>query len=399
MNSSIVRSAQTSSIYLDNNATTKIDPRVAAVMAEAQLARYANPASQHTEGRRARSAIEKARLQIAESLGCRTSGTNSDRVIFTSGGTEANNFIVHGLPGNRPGKLIVSSIEHPSIFEPAERFKKLGIRPVEFLPAEESGLVSLDAWNEQLQKHKELSNERIALVSVMGANNETGVIQPIEQIICDCRSEGILFHTDAVQMAGKASLSFSKLDVDAMTITAHKFHGPVGIGALITKHNAAIEPQLIGGSQQLGSRPGTEPVVLALGFAEAIRLGIDELNQRTSRMRKLREKLEALLLQSVYPPILIGSSTLRLPHTISLAYEGINRQALQMALDRTGIACSTGSACASGSGTPSHVLTAMKLRTSLIEGAIRLSLSHETTESEIDQAATRIIEVVSRLRK
>jgi cysteine desulfurase len=391
-----------SRIYLDNNATTGIDPRVSAAMVAAFDARFVNPASQHADGRRARAAIEEASRQMAVALGCRQTGMAADRILFTSGGTEANNLAIFGMLANRPGDLIVSSIEHPSVLGAAEKILKSDPsqkRSVRYLPVSQNGQIEVDVWRKWISDHRSKIGTPIAMVSVMMANNETGVIQPIEEIACDCQSQKILFHTDAVQVAGKVPINFEQLGCDAMTVTAHKLHGPVGIGALITKHDLKLQPQLYGGFQQLGDRPGTESVPLAIGFSKALELATSEVSSRAQRMSELRSRLETQLLDTEFPPKILGGEAIRLPHTISLAFPGIDRQPLQMALDREGIACSTGSACASGSGTPSHVLQAMQLSKEIVQGAIRLSLSFETTVEEVDEAVRRIASVLKRLRR
>jgi cysteine desulfurase len=385
-------------IYLDNNATTRLDPRVAETLLLALQQRYANPASQHAEGRQARMAMEAAVATILQAVDGRQTGMAADRILMTSGGTEANNLAIAGLLEQRSGELVVSAIEHPSILGMAEHLARAHGRQVRYLPVQKNGQVCLDTWEEWLDLHRRSSERRMALVSVMLANNETGVLQPISRIIRDCRAEGILFHTDAVQVAGKMPLSFRQLDVDAMTITAHKLHGPVGIAGLILRHDVRLSPQAFGGFQQAALRPGTEAVALTVGMAAALALSQAELQERQQRMQGLRDRLEQSLLAGVIPPTVIGGASPRLPHTLSLAFRGFNRQALQMALDRHGLACSTGSACASGSSQPSHVLQAMGLESDLVEGAIRLSLSGETTEAEVVAAVERIERVVGALK-
>ena len=396
------KSRSHSIIYLDNNATTRIDPQVNAAMTMAYDARFANPASQHAEGRRARKAIEEATFQIASALGCRQSGMDADRVLLTSGGTESNNLALFGMLANRPGDLVVSTIEHPSILGAAKQLSSLSnplSRNVRYLPVSPDGQIELAVWRKWIADHRDHNGAPIAMVSVMMANNETGVVQPMEDIVRDCQSSKVLFHTDAVQVAGKMPLHFEQLGVDAMTITAHKIHGPVGIGALVTKHDVKLQPQLYGGFQQLGDRPGTESVPLAIGFAKALQLITGDRTLRSQHMFALRSRLECLLLASEIPPTILGRDAPRLPHTISLAFPGIDRQPLQMALDREGIACSTGSACASGSGTPSHVLQAMQQADAIVRGAIRISLSFETSLEEVEEAAKRILTVVKRLHR
>lgn len=380
-------------IYFDNNATTQIDPRVAEQLCEEYRSRRGNPSSQHAGGRQARKVVEDAREGILAGLGARMRGMHSDSLIFTSGGTEANNLAIFGIAAMRPGSLVVSSIEHPSVLAAAERLGQLG-RCVRYLPCDSSGRIDpgpLKTWLHD--------GEQIALVSLMLANNETGVVQPLESVVEICKPHGIPVHCDAVQVLGKLPLSFENLGVDAMSVTAHKLHGPVGIGALLVRHGVAIEPILYGGFQQLGVRPGTENPALARGFAIATELACGELAERSHRMAERRKRLEDLLLKSHRFGVINGQEALRLPHTISIGFPGVDRQVLQLALDRVGVACGTGSACASGSSQPSHVLQAMGLSPEVVRGSIRISLSHETSEEEVFEGAARIVEAVERLRR
>jgi len=403
-------------IYLDSNATTRLDPGVAEAMHQVALMGIANPASQHRSGRQARQILENSRECLARHLGCRTDGMLSDQIILTSGGTEANNLAVLGLgdPNRhlddgtqasncRSGITIVSSIEHPSILGAAETIQKSG-HNVEFCPVNSDGRLNLGYFSERIDRHDFASRRSdlkgcVSLVSVMLANNETGVFQPVKEIVELCRPRGILVHTDAVQVLGKVPLSFRELGVDAMTVTAHKIHGPTGIGALVTRSGVLIHPQLFGGFQQLGIRPGTESVTLAVGFERAVSIAVSSVANRSARMLAMRESFEKQLLQSPAMPKILGQSCDRLPHTTSIAYPGFDRQALQMALDFAGIACSTGSACASGSGQPSHVLKAMGVDPLLINGAVRFSLSVQNTAEELERAAAKINFVVESLFK
>jgi cysteine desulfurase len=407
-------------IYFDNNATTRLDPVVAATMHQIALRGLANPSSQHRAGREARKILETSRDGLARHLGCRTDGMQADQIFFTSGGTESNNLAILGLSqpfansqtaGNSQSQqvlsssklaaTIVSTIEHPSVLGAVERLSKNGV-PVRYCPVLQNGKINLDAFAQLISQHDKAIDtadkaNQIALVSVMLANNETGVIQPIADIVALCRPRGILVHTDAVQVLGKIPLSFQDLDVDAMTVTAHKVHGPPGIGALVTRAGIRVEPQLFGGFQQLAIRPGTECVALAAGFEQAAAIAVEAVGERSSKMTQMRELLESKLLASPTKPTILGREVDRLPHTTSIAYHGLDRQALQMALDYAGVACSTGSACASGSGQPSHVLRAMGVDEQLIRGAIRFSLSHETTFEEVEWAAAKINSVVETL--
>lgn len=381
-------------IYLDNNATTQIDPTVVDRMVELMQMRLANPSSQHAAGRSARQIVEQARESILSRCGARVRGMASDQLVFTSGGTESNNLAVFGLTERRSGAIVVSSIEHPSVLE-AAAFAATQGREIRYLACSSDGMVSIDELEKWVAEPS--ATGPISLVSLMLANNETGVLQNVQEAATLCRRHGVLIHTDAVQVLGKSELDFASLGVDAMTITAHKLHGPVGIGALLLRHGVSLSPQGFGGFQQLGQRPGTEMPVLAGGFELAVSNAVSQLVSRTQVMRNRRDALEAGILRAVPTAIAIGASSLRLPHTLSIAFPGVDRQALQLALDLAGIACSTGSACASGSSQPSHVLEAMGLETKIIRGGIRFSVSAETTALEIEQTVETIRKIIPKL--
>ncbi len=384
----------TALIYLDNNATTQIDPTVVERMHELMRMRLANPSSQHAAGRQARQVVEQARETILNQCGGRTRGMASDQLLFTSGGTESNNLAIFGLSERRPGAIVVSSIEHPSVLAAAQYAGEQG-REIRYLPCSGDGVVNLDSLEEWLATQP--TTGPISLVSLMLANNETGVLQPVTSAAAMCRKAGVLLHTDAVQVLGKSELDFERLDVDAMTITAHKLHGPVGIGALVLRHGVPLSPQSFGGFQQLGQRPGTEMPVLAGGFELAVTNAKTQLLQRVAQMQRLRNALQSKILAAIPNAIAVGTQAVRLPQTLSMVFPGIDRQALQLALDMAGIACSTGSACASGSSQPSHVLEAMGLAPLLVRGGIRFSVSAETKEAEIEQAVQSLAAIVSRL--
>ncbi len=382
-------------IYFDNNATSLIDPMVVDRMQELMQMRLANPSSQHAAGRQARQIVECAREAILRLCGGRIQGMASDQLLFTSGGTESNNLAILGLSKNIPGAIVVSSIEHPSILAAAEYARSQG-REIRYLPCTSDGVMRLEQLEEWLSTQS--TNGPIALVSLMLANNETGVWQPVAQAAAMCRKSGVLIHTDAVQVLGKSEMNFSDLDVDAMTITAHKLHGPVGIGALVLRNGVPLSPRSFGGFQQLGLRPGTEMPVLAGGFEVAVANANSNLAHRESKMKRLRDSLQEKIVTVIPNAIVLGARSDRLPHTLSIAFQGVDRQALQLALDMAGIACSTGSACASGSSQPSHVLEAMRLDPSIVRGAIRFSLSAESNDPEVDQVVEALTEIVPRLR-
>ncbi|MGE0756382.1 MAG: cysteine desulfurase family protein [Pirellulaceae bacterium] len=376
-------------IYLDNNSTTQLDPEVADAMRDCQLARLGNPASQHGWGRQARRLLEDAREDIAAMLGARSGYADADRLIFTSGGTESNNLALRGLAGVPPSRLLLSAIEHPSVLATAEWLAAAGHR-VEYVPVATTGTLAVDRLPRD-------DTPPPRLISVMLANHETGVLQPLVDVVAWAAERGCLVHTDAVQAVGKGHVHFRDLGVDSLSFAAHKFHGPVGIGGLLVRQSVSLDPILFGGFQQLGIRPGTEAVALAVGMQVALRKAFLEAAERQERMQRLRDRLAAQLRSA--DAMVQGTAAERLPHTLNVAFPGVDRQALVMALDLAGVACSTGSACASGSSEPSPVLLAMGQPAEVIQGAIRLSLSARTTSDEVDEAARRILGIVNDLRQ
>jgi cysteine desulfurase len=376
-------------IYLDYNATTPMLPEVAEAMAECYHCGYANPASSHGPGRAARRVLETARESIGEILGAKLSGMDADQVIFTSGGTEANNLALRGLAGAVPAHAVISAIEHPSIAQLAEQMQREGWQ-ISQLGVDSSGVVQANRLEEMLRPNTRM-------VAVMLGNNETGAIQPIRQLAEICRQRQLPLHTDAAQAIGKIGVNFRELGVATMSAAAHKFHGPRGIGALIVREGIKIEPLFWGGFQQAGVRPGTESVALAIGMQKALELWQAESQQRAERLSELRDSLESGLRQG-WPDLVINAQTAtRLPHTSNVSFPGLDRQALLMALDLAGVACSTGSACASGSSEPSPVLMAMGADEAIIGGSLRLSLGAQTTATQIDDAVDRILTCCRRL--
>lgn len=377
-------------IYLDNNATTAMLPEVAEAMARAYTAGYVNPASQHQSGQRSRRVLEQAREEIAQRLGAKTTGMDADRLIFTSGGTESNNLALLGLSGEPGSNIIVSAIEHPSVTAVADQLAGAS-HEVRRLPVDQTGVARAEAL-------ESLIDEKTTLVSVMLGNNETGVLQPLEAIRKRCAAGEVLLHTDAVQAVGKIPVAFHALGVSAMSFSAHKLHGPRGFGGLLLRHDVTPTPQMFGGFQQSGIRPGTESVALVLGLLEALKCWQAEATERLERMTSLRDRLESLLRNEVPDIVVNGTDSLRLPHTSNISFPGLDRQAMLMGLDMVGVACSTGSACASGSSDPSPVLLAMGLDNAIVESSIRLSLSALTTAADVDDAGLRIVRVCKGLR-
>jgi cysteine desulfurase len=370
-------------IYLDNNATTPLLPAVWEAMRPYLADLFGNPASAHSAGRRARRALEDAREVTAHHL-----GAHPDEVLFTSGATEANNLALFGLSGDPPAHLLASPIEHPSVAEPLRRLAETGFT-LDTLPVDDRGCVSADALSSALRPDTRL-------VAVMLANHETGVVQPIGALTAALAGRA-LFHCDAVQAAGKIAVSFHELGVDTLSISAHKFHGPQGIGALLVRRGVKLRPRTWGGHQQHGRRPGTEPVALAVGLACALDHACRERTERLAHVRSLRERFLAQL-RTAGPVVLNGPDD-GIPHTINVSFPGLKADLLLMNLDLAGIACSTGSACSSGSLLPSPVLQAMRVPDAVLHSALRFSLSPLLTLADLDEAARRIIAVVARLRQ
>ena len=374
-------------IYFDNNATTPIANSVVEALTSALQQGLKNPASQHELGRQSRKQLEITRERVGGLLGCNQLDSNENVVVFTSGGTEANNLAILGICASFPqrGRLIISGVEHPSVSMVGEILKKDGwdLQVVNTLL---NGKIDLDHLDS-------LINDETRLVSVMLANNETGVIQPITDVVALCKSHGVLVHTDAVQAVGKMPVDFRQLGVDALSLSAHKIHGPVGVGALILKKGCPVAPVLHGGFQQNGIRPGSEACPLPIALSKALELYLDHQDANISHLLGLREKLESGILGLFPAATVIGHETPRLPQTTCIAFPKVDRQALMMALDVAGICCSTGSACASGSSEPSPVLIAMGLPEGVIDGAVRFSLSIYNTPVEVDA----VIEILSEI--
>ncbi|MEM6798712.1 MAG: cysteine desulfurase family protein [Planctomycetota bacterium] len=386
-------SAAPTPIYLDHNATTPILPEAADAVRECLLGVHANAGSQHAAGRSARRVLEEARLAVAEMLGANLAGANPDRLILTSGGTESNNLALRSVLasvrayGEQP-RVVISAIEHPSVDATANQLEREGVA-IDRAPVDSSGVVNVGALESLLRPETRL-------VSVMLASNETGVLQPVAEVARRCAARGIAVHTDATQAVGKVAVDFVSIGAAMMTFTAHKFHGPVGVGGLLVRGGT---PELEGFGGQAGAeRPGTPAVALAVGMRVALSAWLRDADDRQQRMTTLRDRFETTILAATPGTRVIGADAPRLPHTSDLAFEGLNRQALVMALDRAAVACSTGSACASGSSEPSPTLLAMGLPEAVVSSALRFSLGALTTAAEIDDAATRIASVCRHLR-
>ena len=388
-------------IYLDNNATTHLAPEVIEELTHLFSKGVVNPASRHRPGRKSLSILEEAKSQLLDLIDAPKNGMASAQIIITSGGTEANNLAINGIANDDDSLIIVGATEHPSVLDAATHLK----HRCRVLPVDLHGRCDLDVlrtWLEDIFSGKDPRFSRVGLVSMMLGNNETGVINDLREACRICDAFQVPVHSDIVQAIGKIPFSMLDSGVSAVTLTAHKFHGPIGVGALVARHDLKIAPTLLGGGQQLGMRPGTEPVILTAAMVCALQLSVESTSCGDyRRLGELRDQFERRVCQifadnSALRAVVIGKEAERLPQTSTISFIGQDRQALLMALDLAGIACSTGSACSSGSGRPSHVLQAMGLPRETIDGALRFSLSRFTTETEIDAAIGVIDKVTSR---
>ncbi len=375
-------------IYLDANATTPIDHRVWEKMREVSGAAFGNPGSPHRIGRKARQSLEESRGVIAEIL-----GGAPEELIFTSGGTESTNLALQGLAASIPENrrtLAITGAEHPATVESAMRLRQAGWNIIE-IAVDEQGLIDREKLNQ-------LPWDEIGLLAIIYAQNETGVIQDLSDVQRLCERHQVLWHVDLVQAVARVPLSFHLTEATAASIAVHKCHGPRGIGGLFLKSNVPFVPHSVGGYQEQGRRPGTEPVVLAAGMAEALKIWQDNETELTSHIHQLRSHFEKSLQLSCAPIIINGEQAPRLPNTSHVSFIDIEAEPLLVALDLEGICCSSGSACKSGSATPSPALLAMGLEPALAMTSLRFSLHKNLTREDIDEAVRVITQVVKRLR-
>lgn len=374
-------------VYADHNATTPLDERVLEAMLPWLKGRYGNPSSVHAPGREARAALDRAREQVAQLVGAHPS-----QVVFTSGGTEANNSALKGVAHRLPkGRIAISAVEHASVSAPAAALRRFGWQ-CDAIGVDERGICTAEALNQVVQ-------DDTRLVSVMWANNETGAIQPVAALAERCGELGILFHTDAVQAAGKLAVDFAASGAHLMSLSAHKLYGPKGIGALILDKALDMEPLLHGGGQEKGRRGGTENLPAIVGFGMAAELARVELDTRRRHLLDLRERLESRIARDLPQAVIFAEMAERLPNTVFLAVPGVEGQTLIMALDQQGIAVSSGSACGSEHTEPSGVLKAMGVDNDLALGAIRISLGKDNTEADIDVLAGSLVSQIKQLQR
>lgn len=364
-------------IYLDNNASSEIHPDVLAALEQAQRTCWANPSSVHSEGRKARRLLEESREELAAAV-----GIGARDLVFTSGGSEANNAAILGS-NLSPGSHVVStSIEHPSVLAALKELERRGHR-VTLVPPTSEGVVTRQAVTEALR-------EDTTFVAMMFANNETGVLQPVAEVAAECRGRGIHLHCDAVQAFGRMPLSLEALGVDSASIAAHKSHGPKGIGGLYVRQGVVLEPIVRGGAQERRRRAGTENAALAAAFAATARLPL-----AIEQVAHMRDRLEKEVTDGLETTI-NGGGAPRLPNTTSIRFDGSDAESLVIALDLEGVAASTGSACSSGRVEPSHVLIAMGLSLLDARSSVRFSLGKLTTPAHVDRAVEIVRAVVKR---
>ena len=375
-------------IYADNAATTRLSDTALAAMLPYLQQEYGNPSSLHSVGQRAQEALTDARARIAQRLGCQPT-----EVIFTSGGSEADNQAIRSVAawGKIKGKthIISTAFEHHAVLHTLEALEKEGFT-VTLLDVHEDGMVSA-------QQVEEAITDETCLVTIMYANNEIGTVQPIAEIGEVCRRHGVLFHTDAVQAVGHLPVNVAEQNIDLLSLSAHKFHGPKGIGVLYARRGVPIFPLIHGGAQERNRRGGTENIPAIVGMAAALDEACDHLDEDTAKLTALRERLIAGL-SNIPHSVLNGHREHRLPGTVNFCFEGIEGESLLLLLDDKGVYASSGSACTSGSLDPSHVLLAIGRPHEIAHGSLRLSLSPDTTEEEVDYMVEAVTEVVAYLR-
>jgi cysteine desulfurase len=375
-------------IYLDHNATTPLDPQVRAEMENAWDA-YGNPSSLHAQGQAARAIIDRARARVAKLI-----GAQPDEILFTGGGTEADNLAVLGVASfadNGPKQILTSSIEHQAILNPCRHLASQG-RSVIFLPVDHDGLVELDTLDQALQKET-------ALATVMLANNDTGVLEPVKEITTRAKTKGVLVHTDAVQAVGKVPVDVKTLGIDLLSFSAHKLNGPKGVGALYIRRGLKLNPLMFGGHQEKSIRPGTENVSGIAGFGKACELATQRLQEDSTRLTDLRIHFETEVLRRIPGTSINGAKAPRLPNTSNIAFDGLSGEALAINLDLLQVAVSTGAACATMDQEPSHVLLAMGRTKCEASSAIRFSFGHSNTPEEVEETLVRLVQAAEAIRR
>ena len=377
-------------VYLDNAATTRVHPEVVQAMLPYFTEQYGNPSSPHSWGQEAEAALMRARAQVAAAL----NASKPEEIIFTGGGSESDNMVLRGVAHAyaRKGRhIITSAVEHHAVLHTLEAMEREGLAEVTYLPVDADGLVAVQDVADAIRPDT-------ILVSIMFANNEVGTIMPVAEIGALCRERGVLFHTDAVQAVGHVPVDVQAQNIDLLSLSAHKFHGPKGIGALYVKKGVRVPALLLGGAQERGKRAGTENVPGIVGLGAAIERASAHLEEHAAHMRSLRDRLIAGVEQRIPDVKLNGHRTKRLPGNVNFSIRYIEGESILLMLDINGVAASSGSACTSGSLDPSHVLLAMGLTHEVAHGSLRMTLSEFTTEQEIDYVLELLPKIVERLR-
>jgi cysteine desulfurase len=375
-------------IYLDNNATTRVAPEVVEEMLPYLSEYYGNPSSMHTFGGNVAMKIKEARARLADLLGARP-----EEIVYTSCGTESDSTAIWAALRSNPAKrhIITSKVEHPAVKNLAEYLSRNGFR-VTFVPVDRQGRLDVGFLYDHLSADT-------AVVSLMWANNETGVIFPVEEVAARVHANGAVFHTDAVQAVGKIPINLSDSQIDMLSLSGHKLHAPKGVGALYVRRGTKFAPFLLGGHQEHGRRGGTENVASIIGLGKAAELAAGHIADENQKVRRLRDKLEKELLTRIPSAFVNGDQEQRLPNTTSIAFEFVEGEAILLMMDEFNICASSGSACTSGSLEPSHVLRAMGVPFTAAHGSIRFSLSIYTSEAEVELVIEKLPPIIERLRK
>jgi cysteine desulfurase len=374
-------------IYVDNNATTKVAPEVLKEMIPFFGELYGNPSSMHMFGGIAGQKIKESRERVASLI-----GASPEEIVFTSCGTESDSTAIQAAIQSNPDKkhIVTTRVEHPAIKSLCEHLAKKGYR-ITFVPVDRKGRLDMDVFIKSL-------SDDTAIVSIMWANNESGVIFPIQEISQQVKERELIFHTDAVQAVGKIPVDVGTLPVDMLSLSGHKIHAPKGVGALYVRKGTKFSPFLIGGHQEKGRRGGTENVASIVGLGKACELAIDHLDEQNGRVSQLRDTLENGLLKQIPKAMINGDPENRLPNTTSVSFEYVEGESILLLMDQVGICASSGSACTSGSLEPSHVLRAMGVPFTAAHGSIRFSLSTYNTEEEVDFIIDKLPPIIARLR-
>ncbi len=374
-------------LYFDNNATTRVDPLVLESMLPYLTEQYGNPSSGCRLGKLAANAIERAREQVAALLGC-----EPREIVFTSGGTESINAAIASALQLNPGRrhVITTAVEHSAMLKPCEALEKQG-RTVTRLGVDAEGRLDMSEVEHKIKPET-------ALVSVMAANNETGVLFPVQELASRAHERGVFFHTDAVQAAGKVPIRAAETGIAYMSVSSHKLHGPKGVGALFVNRRTAFHPLLLGGGQENGRRAGTQNVPGIVGFGKAAELALQNLEREATEVKALRDAFESGVLERIAGVQVNGNRTERLPNTTSLAFEGVEAESVLLLLERAQICASAGSACMSGSLQPSHVMRAMGFSNARARSTLRFSISRFNTAAEIEAALELLPGIIAKIR-